>query len=58
MLIDMFGVHGTLMVPTTTTTATTMTTATATAAPCPDASPALPDEAELFQRIFGDPPPR
>ncbi|RYJ21965.1 hypothetical protein CU044_6115 [Streptomyces sp. L-9-10] len=60
MLIDMFGVGGTLVMP--------------TADPRPDASPptpdstrdatpdavpnALPDEAELFQRIFGDSPPQ
>ncbi|MFJ9030819.1 hypothetical protein ACIRQP_20265 [Streptomyces sp. NPDC102274] len=43
MLIDMFGVHGTLMVP--------------TADPLPNASPAIPDEAELFRRIFEEPPP-
>ncbi|MFJ2672987.1 hypothetical protein [Streptomyces sp. NPDC087525] len=60
MLIDMFGVGGTLVMP--------------TADPRPDASPPtpnptpgstptplplpLPDEAELFQRIFGDSPPQ
>lgn len=44
MLIDMFGVSGTLLVP--------------TADPRLNASPAIPDEAELFQRIFGEPPPQ
>ncbi|WP_283958869.1 hypothetical protein [Streptomyces sp. 35G-GA-8] len=44
----MFGVGGALLVPTTDTHPDTR----------PDASPALPDEAELFQRIFGDPPPQ
>ncbi|MEV4973621.1 hypothetical protein [Streptomyces scopuliridis] len=44
MLIDMFGMGGALLVPTADTR--------------PDSSPALPDEAELFHRIFGDPPPQ
>ncbi|MFD7285328.1 hypothetical protein [Streptomyces sp. NPDC059863] len=50
----MFGVRGTLMVPTADTRPD--------ASPAfPEASPdAIPDEAELFRRIFGDgdPPPQ
>ncbi|MGW6601937.1 hypothetical protein [Streptomyces sp. NPDC055036] len=52
MLIDMFGVRGTLMVP----TADTRPDASPAT---PEASPdAVPEEAELFQRIFGNPPPQ
>ncbi|WP_411114986.1 hypothetical protein [Streptomyces sp. 029-5] len=60
MLIDMFGVGGTLVMPTAdprpnASPATPDSTRDAT----PDVVPnALPDEAELFQRIFGDSPPQ
>ncbi|MFE7569713.1 hypothetical protein ACFU76_22550 [Streptomyces sp. NPDC057539] len=54
MLIDMFGVRGTLMVP---TADTRPNASPATPEATPEASPdAVPEEAELFQRIFGNPP--
>ncbi|MFD6342624.1 hypothetical protein [Streptomyces sp. NPDC060131] len=64
MLIDMFGVGGTLVMPTAdprpnASPATPDSTRDATRDATPDAVPnALPDEAELFQRIFGDSPPQ
>ncbi|MFJ5111555.1 hypothetical protein ACIQAD_13055 [Streptomyces sp. NPDC088551] len=68
MLIDMFGVGGTLVMPTAdprpdaspptpnpTPNPTPGGTSNATPSPLPLP---LPDEAELFQRIFGDSPPQ
>ncbi|MFJ5684669.1 hypothetical protein [Streptomyces sp. NPDC093099] len=68
MLIDMFGVGGTLVMPTAdprpdasppTPNPTPGGTSNATPSPLPLPLPLpLPDEAELFQRIFGDSPPQ
>ncbi|MFJ9212504.1 hypothetical protein [Streptomyces sp. NPDC102264] len=64
MLIDMFGVGGTLVMPTAdprpdASPPTPDSTPDSTRDATPDAVPnALPDEAELFQRIFGDSPPQ